>query len=185
LFTINDPKLKKYVLSERKRVKESLEEHIREDSLKRPFPIYYAVRFSISPYETADILAKSILATFVQPTFCASNIYDNFHNNNDLRFGESGTWLLLRVDPTAFVGGASLYSSYADLKLANKGLHIPAILPPQSYNFIEYLMSVSFPNFSIISNSSNEYIGENRNTRGIQIFHAHPADICDELYGHR
>ena len=182
---IHDLQLKKHILSERKRVKESLEEHLREDSLKRPFPIYYAVRFSVSPFETADILEKSNLTTFVEATFCASNDYDNNHNNNDLRFGESGTWLLLRVDPTAFVGGASLYSSYADYKHANKGVDIPAFLPPQSYNFIEYLMSVSFPNFCIISNSSNEFIGENRNTRAIQIFHAHPADICDELYGHR
>ena len=45
-------------------------------------------------------------------------------------------------------------------------------------------MGSSFPNFSIISSESNEYIGEYRHTNTIQIFHAYPADICDELYGH-
>jgi len=76
-----------------------------------------------------------------------------------------------------------LYANYANVKLKD-GVEAPAFLPPQSYNAFQYILGSSFPNFSIISSESNEYIGEYRNTNSMQIFHAYPANICDELYGH-
>ena len=88
--SIGDMKQRKYLLSERRRVKETVEEYLREDGLKRPFPIFYAVRFSVSPYETADILEKSNLEIFADATFCLSSTFDNQHNNDNIRFGDSG-----------------------------------------------------------------------------------------------
>ena len=87
---IGDLKQQKFLLSEQRRVKEVVEEYLREDGLKRPCPIFYAVRFSVSPYETADILEKSNLEIFADATFCLSSTFDNQHNNDNIRFGDSG-----------------------------------------------------------------------------------------------
>ena len=87
---IGDLNQQKFLLSEQRRVKEVVEEYLREDGLKRPCPIFYAVRFSDSPYETADILAKLNLEIFSDATICLSSTFDNQHNNDNIRFGDSG-----------------------------------------------------------------------------------------------
>jgi hypothetical protein len=174
----------------------TLEERMQNDGKYRPLPLFYAIRFSISPFENKDIINKNNLNDFFESTSCSpiAQCNEDFNDNNNneecndetsIEFANKSIWLLLRCDPLSFVGGASLYSDYGNLDI-EKDDPEQLFNPPTSYQAMKSEICKSFPSFQFLD--SHAYGKKPYNLpddyQCIQLFHAYPSFVCDEYAYH-
>ena len=188
------------LINELELTKEKLLDHGNHDTHNRPCPLYYAVKFSISPlddiinnFKETDIF-DNVLNDFYYATCCDDIDIDSKYNYEEIpidntRIYQSGTWIILRCDATSYLTGSSLYSEYilSEINAKDRGdindykdnnERLPLFLPPQCYDNIELLLCKAFPSYHLVS--PNEHQNFNNRYKSMQLFQAFPTNMLLE-----
>lgn len=129
------------LISELKRAKDNVGDKTKTEALNRPFPVYYAVYFSVSPFELSsksmsnvmhplefelkDFMAatsfsyvptnstsESKLRTKAKSNASSSPSLPSQASNTSSSTDDGGMWILLRFDASSMISCASLYDAY-------------------------------------------------------------------------
>ena len=99
------------LVAELERTQEKIIELDAHDSGHRPLPTFYAVKFSVSPWDVEEVVRALTLQEFFAASCCVPLPArdENAYEDAGAHF-YSGSWLVLRCDPTAAVAAAAMYN---------------------------------------------------------------------------